>query len=91
MFHLLAGMIAYIILCTICVTSIVGTGFVWWTYYRVKEKLDNTPLGQLLEESVHNEHALCLYGIICVVITVSSSSDDLTLLRDSLRRGTVNL
>lgn len=70
MFHLLAGMIAYIILCTICVTSIVGTGFVWWTYYRVKEKLDNTPLGQLLEESVHNEHALCLYGIICVVITV---------------------
>lgn len=71
MLHILAGMIAYIILCAICATSIVGTVFVWWTYYRVKVKLDNTPFSQLLEENVHNEHALCIYGIICVVLTVS--------------------
>ncbi|KAI5712552.1 hypothetical protein M8J75_009241 [Diaphorina citri] len=70
MLHILAGMIAYIILCAICATSIVGTVFVWWTYYRVKVKLDNTPFSQLLEENVHNEHALCIYGIICVVLTV---------------------
>ncbi|KAL1464872.1 hypothetical protein WDU94_004480, partial [Cyamophila willieti] len=71
LFHVLSGLIAYIILCLMCVSSILGTLLVWWCYYRVKLKLDNTPFTQLLDQSVHNEHVLCIYGIICVVITVS--------------------
>ncbi|XP_044736972.1 choline transporter-like 1 isoform X2 [Chrysoperla carnea] len=68
--HLLATLVSVIIMILVCVTSIGGTGFLWYTYFEIKGKLDVTPEGRMLLESVRNESAFLTYSIIATVITI---------------------
>jgi solute carrier family 44 protein 1 (choline transporter-like protein) len=68
--HLLAHLVAYIIMILFTVASILGTIFLWYTYFDIKYDLDRKDKNILLIESIRNETAFLWYSIIATVITV---------------------
>lgn len=70
LFYLIASLVACIIMVAVSLSVIVGTGFLWMTYFEIKKQLDNTPESQILEETVHNEQAFFLYAIIATIFSV---------------------
>lgn len=68
----LASIIVWVILAVAIVASIVVTGFLWWTYVDIKNKLNrdeaiNLPL---LDVEINSERAFLIYSIIATVLTV---------------------
>ena len=52
----------------------VGTGFLWWTYVDIKNKIEkdeaiNLPL---LDVEINSERAFLVYSIVSTVLTVST-------------------
>lgn len=76
--HLLAHLVAYIIMILFTVASILGTIFLWYTYFDIKYDLDRKDKNILLIESIRNETAFLWYSIIATVITVSKSKHTFT-------------
>ncbi|XP_008197900.1 choline transporter-like 1 [Tribolium castaneum] len=68
--HLLAHLVSYIIMILFTIASILGTAFLWYTYFDIKYDLDKTNKHMLLMESIRNETAFLWYSIIATVITV---------------------
>lgn len=68
--HLLASLVSYIVMILVSITTIIGTVFLWYTYFDIKYKLDLIPKSTLLLESVRNETAFLWYSIIATIITV---------------------
>ncbi|XP_063922141.1 choline transporter-like 1 isoform X2 [Zophobas morio] len=68
--HLLAHLVSYIIMILFTVASILGTAFLWYTYFDIKNNLDKTNQNLMLLESVRNERAFLWYSIVATVITV---------------------
>lgn len=68
--HLLANVVSYIVMILVSIATIVGTGFLWYTYFDIKYNLDKIPKNTLLLESVRNETAFLWYSIIATIITV---------------------
>ncbi|XP_075236219.1 choline transporter-like protein 1 [Lycorma delicatula] len=81
LFYLIASIVAYVIMILVCVSSLVGTLALWWTFLDIKKELDNTPESELLEESVQNERAFLIYALITTVFTLI-----ILLLVHSMRR-----
>lgn len=53
------------------VTSILGTVFLWYTYFEIKMNLNKSDQHLVLTDSLRNEKAFFWYSIIATVITVS--------------------
>ena len=52
----------------------MGTGFLWWTYVDIKNKIEkdeaiNLPL---LDVEINSERAFLVYSIVSTVLTVST-------------------
>lgn len=71
--HCLAHLVSYFIMIGFFIASIVGTGYLWYTYYDIKHNLNETPKHMLLLESVRNETAFLWYAIIATVLTVNNN------------------
>ncbi|XP_012281010.1 CTL-like protein 1 [Orussus abietinus] len=69
-FHLLANIVTWVMMTLVTVSSIAGTGLLWWTYIGIKQTLDATDPSELLEESVRNEKAFLAFAIIATIVTV---------------------
>ncbi|XP_067007141.1 choline transporter-like 1 isoform X2 [Anabrus simplex] len=68
--HLVASVVAWIIMLIVTIAAVGGTGFLWYTYINIYKKHNATPENQLLEESVRNERAFLVYSIAASIITV---------------------
>lgn len=79
--HLLAHLVSYIIMILVSIASVVGTGFLWYTYIDIKYNLDHTRKHMLLLESVRNETAFFWYSIVATVITVRARRFLIVLIR----------
>ncbi|XP_015511802.1 choline transporter-like 1 isoform X2 [Neodiprion pinetum] len=69
-FHLLASIVSWIVMILVTVSCIGGTGLLWWTYIRIKIRLDETNPNELLEESVRNGKAFLIYSIVATILTI---------------------
>uniref|UniRef100_A0A1B6DF63 Choline transporter-like protein n=1 Tax=Clastoptera arizonana TaxID=38151 RepID=A0A1B6DF63_9HEMI len=70
LFYLFSTFVAYIILIVVSISSMFGTAALWWTYFDLKYKLDNTPEELTLIETIQNEKAFCTYAIIASIFTI---------------------
>ncbi|GLH14487.1 uncharacterized protein GBIM_18877 [Gryllus bimaculatus] len=68
--HMLASVVAWIFMLIVSIAAVGGTAYLWWTYVDINKHLNKTPDGQILAESVRNEHAFLLYSVIATVFTV---------------------
>ncbi|CAB3252104.1 unnamed protein product [Arctia plantaginis] len=68
--HLLATLVSWIFMILVSITSIVGTGLLWYTYHELRTKQKNFDNHTYLSESLKNESAFLWYSIIATIITV---------------------
>ncbi|KAK3591236.1 hypothetical protein CHS0354_010601 [Potamilus streckersoni] len=68
----LASVIVWVILAVAIVASIVGTGFLWWSYADTKNKLDHDDATKipLLDVEINSERAFLVYSIIATILTI---------------------
>ncbi|KAK7065393.1 hypothetical protein SK128_015794 [Halocaridina rubra] len=69
--HYMASIVTFGIMIAVSVVAILATILLWWSYASVHLQLDNSPLDEILEETVRNERALLLYAIISTVISIA--------------------
>lgn len=66
----MAHLVSYIIMILFTIASILGTAFLWYTYFDIKYDLDKTNKHMLLTESIRNETAFFWYSVVATIITV---------------------
>lgn len=54
----------------VSITTILGTAFLWYTYFDIKFNLDKISKSTMLLESARNETAFLWYSIIATIITL---------------------
>ncbi|KAF5275854.1 hypothetical protein FQR65_LT04092 [Abscondita terminalis] len=70
--HLLASLVSYILMILVSIACVVGTAFLWYTYYDVKTnnaKFTNK-LIPILSESTKNQTTFLWFSIAATIITV---------------------
>ncbi|VVC27985.1 Hypothetical protein CINCED_3A023837 [Cinara cedri] len=68
--HFLTKIIAYILLIAVSLMVLVNVILLWWEYFTLKTRLDNTIEEQILSADACNEHAFLLLAIIFTLFSV---------------------
>ncbi|CAI6366054.1 unnamed protein product [Macrosiphum euphorbiae] len=68
--HLLTKVIAYILLIGVSLMVIVNVFLLWWEYFTLKKRLDNTIEAQTLSADVCNEHTFLILSILFTLFSV---------------------
>ncbi|XP_050737491.1 choline transporter-like 1 [Eriocheir sinensis] len=69
--HVMTTLVSYVIVVAVSVASVVATVLLWWSYASIRLQLDQSPIEQILMETVRNERALLVFAIISTIIMVA--------------------
>uniref|UniRef100_A0A2H8TGH5 Choline transporter-like protein n=1 Tax=Melanaphis sacchari TaxID=742174 RepID=A0A2H8TGH5_9HEMI len=68
--HLLTKIVAYILLIGVSLMVLVNVFLLWWEYFTLKRRLDNTIEAQTLSADACNEHTFLILSIIFSLFSV---------------------
>lgn len=68
--HLLTKCIAYILLIAVTLMVLVNVFLLWWEYFTLKTRLDNTVEAQILSAEACNEHTFLILAILFTLFSV---------------------